>query len=78
MANYTTNDRGETVLAVGAPASIVRAEIEHPNKIAAINEMYCQGADLSEVIAFLKENDINSELERESIIHHTWFNGWGV
>lgn len=73
MANYITNDADKMVLAVGAPGSIARAEVEHPNKIAVIDEMYCQGAERDEVITFLKEEGINSELERESIIHHTCY-----
>ena len=75
MANHITNDAGKLVIAIGAPGSIARAEVEHPNKIAAINEMYCQGAEREEAIIFLKESGINSEMERESIMHHTCFEG---
>ena len=28
--NHTTNDRGETVIAVGAPGSVARIRVEHP------------------------------------------------
>ena len=75
VANYITNDGGTQVLAIGAPGSIARAEVEHPLKIAAIDEMYCQAADRDEAVLFLKESGINSEMERESIMHHTCYDG---
>lgn len=75
MANHITNDAGELVIAIGAPGSIARAEVEYPNKIAAIDEMYARGGERDEAIKFLKESGINSEMERESIMHHTCFEG---
>lgn len=39
MANYTYNDRGERILAVGAPTSIIRLRDEHPTLIAELQTM---------------------------------------
>ena len=33
MTNHVVNDRGETVLAIGAPGSLARFSIEHPDRI---------------------------------------------
>ena len=71
--NHITNDKGELVIAIGAPGSIARAEVEHPLKIETINEMYAQGAEKEEAIQFLIDNGIKSQLERDSILHHTMF-----
>ncbi len=38
MANHIVNDRGETVLAVGAPGSIERLKVEHPKLISELTE----------------------------------------
>lgn len=76
--NYIENDRGEFVIAVGAPGSPARAAVEHPTKIEVIDEMYTEGAELQEVIDYLIGLGIKSELERESILSHTMFKGRGV
>jgi hypothetical protein len=39
MANYTYNDRGERILAVGAPDSIIRLRDERPVLIAKLQTM---------------------------------------
>jgi len=73
MANHTTNDRGELVLAIGVPGSIVRAGIEYPEAIKYLDELYARGAEIEEALEYLKQKGINSTLERGSIIHHTMF-----
>lgn len=73
MANYITNDKGYTVVAIGAPASIARAKVEFPLRIEALNELYTQGAKRQRAIDLLKKSGINSELERNSILYHTMF-----
>ena len=71
--NYIINDKGEHVIAIGAPGSIARAKIEHPVKIEVINESYAEGAEKQEAIDFLIGHGIKSPMEQRSILHHTMF-----
>jgi hypothetical protein len=76
MANYVTNDYGKNVLAIGAPGSIARAEVEHPLKIAALKELHANGGGKNEAIRVIMENGVSSRLEINSILHHTPFSKW--
>ena len=71
MANYTTNDKGDTVLAVGAPGSPIRAKDEHPQKIEDLNEFHGIGCDMDEAKEYLIDCGIKSVLERRSILSNT-------
>lgn len=46
MANHVTSDRGETVIAVGAPGSIERVKVEWPALIEKVAQLYEASADL--------------------------------
>ena len=73
MANYMTTDKGDTVLAIGAPGSPMRCKFEHPLKIETIDEMYQDGAELQEAIDYLIGLGITSKLEQNSILYNTMF-----
>lgn len=79
MANYTLNDKGQEVLAIGAPGSIVRVQVEYPSLIEKINSFWFQFAEgnyrqgIPEVIDMIREAGITSHLETESIIKSTYF-----
>jgi len=75
MANYITNDRGETVIAVGAPASRARVEVEYPVLIGEIDELYALGADYLEAERLIRGRGITSEYEIQAIMSHTIFGG---
>ena len=84
--NYIQNDKGEWVIAIGAPASIARAAIQYPLLIETIDEMYAQGAWREEAVNFIKEQPVNlnskqtitSQYEIESILYHTMYKGLTV
>lgn len=40
MVNHITNDKGEDVIAVGAPGSFERIKAEHPKLIERLNYIY--------------------------------------
>ena len=44
MANYTRDDYGRSVIAVGAPNSIERTKVEHPRKIEWANSVVWMSA----------------------------------
>jgi hypothetical protein len=46
MANHVKNDRGEWVIAEGAPGSIVRARCEWPDLIDRINGIHATNCNL--------------------------------
>jgi len=75
MANYIQNDRGKWVVAVGAPASIARAEVEWPKLIEEIEESYCQGADEAYAEGLIRNKGVRSVYEIEAILYHTLFRG---
>ena len=62
--NYTTDDQGRSVPAVGAPGSLARFQVEHPNLIAwvktpgrsvdeAVRELRLVGYFTPQIIAWL-------------------------
>lgn len=79
--NHIQNDKGEWVIAIGAPGSIARATVQYPLTIEILDEMYSRSADRDEAIEFIKkqpvspdsEQKITSHYEIESILHHTLF-----
>ena len=60
MANHITNDKGEDVIAVGAPASIARAKVQYPALIEEIDELYAQGGDYLEAVRLIRSRGITS------------------
>lgn len=73
--NKILNDRGQLVLAVGAPGSIERAKIEYPALIDTLNTFYwASGCTYSKYMAdddLRVKHSITSKLERKSIINCT-------
>lgn len=70
---YIENDRGEHVIAVGAPGSIARAKIQYPTLIEQIDDLYSHGAERSEAETLILDKGIRSKLETESILANTMF-----
>lgn len=71
--NKILNDRGEWVVAVGAPASIERVKVERPTLISALDILYWQSQDyygrcVDDAIKLIREHGIRSELETRSVL----------
>lgn len=63
MANYTRNERGEYVAAVGAPGSIARLMVEYPVTIS-----YLRGLHLNTAIWMVKGMKKISPLEMKNLL----------
>lgn len=76
MVTWITNDRGESVIAVGAPGSLARVRVERPALIDRLNELCGEGwAGYNEAIEEISRAGITSHIERESIL---WSSEFGV
>lgn len=76
--NHITNDRGETVIAVGAPASVARVQVERPRLIERLNSIFFQECDsparaLDEAIEAIRAEGIKSPLETSSLLKASHF-----
>lgn len=76
MVTHVTNDRNESVIAIGAPGSEARARVEWPGLIDELNVLYdtscdCPGNGWHEAIALLGARGITSRIEKESILRCT-------
>jgi len=78
MANHLINDRGQSVLAIGAPGSQARVRIQYPKLIESINSYYwasnCKHTRGEALDDLAIQNKITSKIERESIIDCTDIN----
>ena len=73
MANHVQNDRGEWVIAVGAPGSMERVRVERPSLIERLNNLYlqsdgCCGRCVDEAIEMIRSEGIRSEMETRSLL----------
>jgi len=71
--NHVTNDRGATVLAVGAPNSIARIQTAYPELIDRLNALFdqayeCYGKALDEAIGLIRAANIRDERETLNIL----------
>lgn len=71
--NYTVNDRGESVIAVGAPGSIERVKCERPQLIEELNKLYSEsfdayGRNVDRAIQMIRAAGIFSYLETNSVL----------
>ncbi len=63
MANYVKNDLGKEVLAIGAPGSIARVQVQYPALIARIHPMLP-----NEAFEAILAAGIASKLETQSLL----------
>jgi hypothetical protein len=71
--NYTINDLGERVIAVGAPGSLERIKVERPKLIKQLNNLYvsscdCHGRDIDEAIQLIRDNGIEDYRETNAVL----------
>jgi len=76
--NHTTNDRGEYVIAIGAPGSIARVTVEYPMLIAELNDLYenagdCYGRMVDEAVKLIRASGIKSKLETQSVLAASYY-----
>ena len=73
MANHLTNDRGQSVMAIGAPASVERVKVEFPALIDRLNSLYFQayespGRAVDEAVGMIRAAGVTATLETRSIL----------
>lgn len=71
--NYTEDDYGRRVVAVGAPGSIERMRCERPQLIDRLNSLYWQahespGRAVDEALALIRRAGVDNPLETNSIL----------
>ena len=71
--NYTTNDYGQRVIAVGAPGSIERAKVERPKLVELLNRLYFNayespGKAVDEAVEAIRAEGITDERETATIL----------
>ncbi len=71
--NHTTNDRGETILAVGASGSPIRAKAEWPELINRLNFLYLEssgkpGRAVDDAVMLIRAVGVTSYMETSSIL----------
>ena len=76
--NYTKNDKGEMVIAIGAPGSIERSKVEWPHLIECINAIWVErtglpGRGIDEAIELIRKRGIKGRLETNSILSASYF-----
>jgi hypothetical protein len=83
--NYVKNDKGETVIAIGAPGSIERVKVEYPGLIEDINEFLSNTkkdeafpeasnkGNREIVLEMIKESGITTPLETSSVLEASNF-----
>lgn len=75
MANFTTNDEGHQVIAIGAPGSLIRIGVEYPIAIGEVDELYFkEGTTKRDAVRLLKERGITATHTVDAIInYHSMF-----
>jgi hypothetical protein len=75
MANYVENDRGEMVVAVGAPGSLERVKVEWPSLIERLDNLWCNaqaykspGDRVDEALEMMLAAGITSPIEKCSLL----------
>ena len=71
--NHTTNDYGQSVIAVGAPGSIERAKVERPRLIERLNGLYFNayespGRAVDEAVEMIRAEGITDERETATLL----------
>jgi len=71
--NHIVDDRGATVLAIGAPNSIARIQVTYPELIGRLNALFdqayeCPGKALDEALGLIRASNIRDERETLNIL----------
>lgn len=71
--NGIINDRGESVIAVGAPNSIARAACRWPKLIDRLQSLFMQQARIDTAIREIREAGVTEDWETLAILENTYF-----
>lgn len=71
--NYVINDRGQPVIAVGAPGSVERVTVERPELLERLNKLRIQaygspGHGLDAAIELIRAVGVRSEMETSALV----------
>lgn len=71
--NHVVNDKGETVIAIGAPGSVARAKVQWPALIENLNRLYASayeshGRAVDEAIEMIRAAGVKGRMETDSIL----------
>lgn len=66
--NSILNDYGQSVIAVGASASIERVKVEHPKLIERLNGLFNCQANIADAVQAIRDAGVRSELETNSLL----------
>lgn len=67
------NDKGQQVIAEGAPGSLVRAKVQFPALIGKLNDIYVSTGSRDEAMRTMHRAGIRSPLEMTSIMCNSMF-----
>lgn len=82
MANHLINDRGETVIAQGAPGSRARVRCECPALLERLRRHYREnrdtyGAGVDRAIAMIRKAGIDGEMSTLSLLEEAGYENEG-
>jgi len=71
--NHVVNDKGEMVIAIGAPGSIERAKVQWPALIERLNRLYASayesyGKAVDEAYQMIRDAGVKGRMETDSIL----------
>ena len=66
--NYLHNDRGQRVIAEGAPGSQARVRCEYPQLISELTEMRRKGKTPSAALGHIRKAGVRGMLDYESLL----------
>lgn len=71
--NHVVNDKGETVISIGAPGSIERAKIQWPALIENLNRLYSSayesyGKAIDDAYQMIRDAGVKGRMETDSIL----------
>jgi hypothetical protein len=76
MANYIENDRGEMVIAVGAPGSIERAKVQWPELIRKLDSLFCfasgyelPGKSIDDAVTMISSAGVTTKAEKLAVLN---------
>ena len=71
--NHIIDDRGTSVISIGAPGSLARVKVQWPRLIERLNALYfsayeSHGKAIDEAVEMIRDSGITSEMETTNII----------
>lgn len=71
--SYIMNDKGQQVIAEGAPGSLTRAKVQFPGLIRKLNAIYVSTGSREDAMRAVLRAGIRSPLEMYSIMSNSMF-----